>query len=1285
MDYLIDLKKQDLSGKTALEGGISLGVDANGDLKKIDETGEISDIGGSVDESRLLPETGSVSSDSVGNPVIFKAISRIDNTYWLCLPLNEDTNDRSTCDVATGVYGTVNIVSNAPSSPGGSAFFNGSSCLHGTLPAQFGASDFTVRLWMMAPAMSGSSSQTIFSTRYGDQTDESTFALLCTTEGRLFIYSNGNITSRTDTPFTLQPSVWYHVAVVRKSGVLTIYVNGEVYNSATFTNSLTRQIFGLGASWTGSSYSEAGTVYLTSLDVLNYAAYDGAFTTPAYQPGTLSGMGYEVATDSEVTNMLSSAGIDESRLIPTGGKDGDILGYQEGADRGNGADVRLLLQNAMTDSANGNAAPAAVTTQGVTLTGDNNLLFSGNDSHVTAVLATDEIFAADKEWTIDFWMKPTANSSEWNYILTENRGDWGSHSIGLTWNKSKSVLEQDTGGYVASVIKAPNWPNNSIACAANEWHFIAVEKQKTATGWSLNYYLNGAIWLQVAFTGEFVPFTSDNPFWFGGKTTDSGRWFKGEVNKLRVTMGARYGGKAFAVPDRLTDYAAPAGQPVWVDGIDRSRLLPENPANGDIPCFDATVTVGGGNDANTKALIHFDTEVKDEAAGNASPAAVTNSGITLDTENFRFGTASARFADGSNNLKVAVPQAQMMASPWLADCWFKVDDGQWNEYCRIFTQDDEQNGGWNYYLMSGNRVGVCVRNVTPNEPASAALTPGDWHYAALVYYNAKFYGFIDGVRFTVQDGSSEGFLNYIMLGKRIQSTSYSLRGNIDEFRLQLLDKVEIGKWTGLTIPVPVEAYSVAQTVGKWGKLNKNELVQSVNGITPDENGNVNIDSELTLDQLKYNDVPYKYQGMTIDSSLEDPIMTSRFYGKAVSTFGDLDSTATFPSFPFKPYLRDDRLVGGEAAIYYELWKSDSTNTDEWNTIEFKSVNAPSKIIKISAQTAGTDACVMRYTLDGLRKDGAILARIVQGKMTLSASSASNVLGDFSELNFNTNEIAKQYFDSFELKVRTEGASGDKAASGIASIKFMITEKNAAWVGINKKNLVRSINGYKPLDGAVTLPEATTSAAGLMSATDRRKSIGLTTRGFYPNALAKSGAVDFNEVIDHGFYFIGGDTPHLNYPETYQQNGGTLQVIRSGDYLTQTFIPLNIKKTFVRSCLNALSDSSERTFSAWRRPLTDTDITESKARPGYFKLPGGTIVQWGAASNITADGSTQITFPVAFPNAFLIGNATAVSGNASASGVVVSLTSVTVTGMTLIIKNHPRNSNDINVHWLAIGY
>ena len=155
--------------------------------------------------------------------------------------------------------------------------------------------------------------------------------------------------------------------------------------------------------------------------------------------------------------------------------------------------------------------------------------------------------------------------------------------------------------------------------------------------------------------------------------------------------------------------------------------------------------------------------------------------------------------------------------------------------------------------------------------------------------------------------------------------------------------------------------------------------------------------------------------------------------------------------------------------------------------------------------------------------------------------------------------------------------------------------------------------------------------------------------------------------------------------------GGFRFSRSGLYEADFAVPtasfsVNAGREMVLDFMQEATSSKAGAMSAADKLKLDSlNITESKARPGYFKLPGGTIVQWGAASNITADGSTQITFPVAFPNAFLIGNATTVSGNASASGVVVSLTAVTVTGMTLIIKNHPGNSNDINVHWLAIGY
>lgn len=235
-----------------------------------------------------------------------------------------------------------------------------------------------------------------------------------------------------------------------------------------------------------------------------------------------------------------------------------------------------------------------------------------------------------------------------------------------------------------------------------------------------------------------------------------------------------------------------------------------------------------------------------------------------------------------------------------------------------------------------------------------------------------------------------------------------------------------------------------------------------------------------------------------------------------------------------------------------------------------------------------------------------------------------------------------------------------------------------WGKLNKSELVQSVNGQTPDgSGAVTLPNATTSVAGLMAAADKTAIAGLTTSGIYPNASARSGAVDFNDVIGHGMYFIGGDTPHLNYPETYQQNGGFSQVLRNGNYLVQTFTPLNTNKVFIRSGLKALSDLSERTFSAWRRLLTDEDITESKARPGYFKLPGGTIVQWGATTDLSADGTTEITLPLAFPNEAFVAIATA-----TVSGITASAIFSGTTKLNVIAKGY--TSTPFKIYWVAIG-
>ena len=587
------------------------------------------------------------------------------------------------------------------------------------------------------------------------------------------------------------------------------------------------------------------------------------------QKDLIAGTGISITPDTtsgNVTIAATNTAIDESRLIPTGGKDGDILGYQEGADRGNGADVRLLLQNALTDSANGNAAPAAVTTQGVTLTDANDLSFDGNDSHVTAVLATDEIFAADKEWTIDFWMKPTANSSEWNYILTENTGDWGSHSIGLTWNSDDSTLEQDTGGYLASVIRSSNWPNDAVACAADQWHFVAVEKQKTSTGWSLNYYLNGAIWLQVAFTGEFVPFDSSNPFWFGGKTTDSGRWFKGEANKLRVTTGARYGGKAFAVPDRLTDYAAPAGQPVWTEGIDRSRLLPENPANGDIPCYSDEPPAGVNyNDLHTVLLLQGATT--NDAKGTKLPFSVVGSPAAQDDGSLLFA------ANDQIKTTSAAEVKRVFGSEFTVDLYVKPT--QFNSTSRQDTNFFNLSGPSTYrvYLSNFEDGGNTIKDKwglwAYAGEREITLNNDEWHHVAVDVYlvsgTRKYTFYYDGIPVLTDNWYNDGLASAAeSVSAVITFFGASDNQNFTNGYVKSLRVSDVARYKGVSFEPPTDGKYLNPPAGYWGKLNKSTLVQSVNGVAPDESGDVVLDASTIIDEFRLlpvlDTLPEGYEG-----------------------------------------------------------------------------------------------------------------------------------------------------------------------------------------------------------------------------------------------------------------------------------------------------------------------------------------------------------------------------------------------------------------------------------------
>ena len=93
------------------------------------------------------------------------------------------------------------------------------------------------------------------------------------------------------------------------------------------------------------------------------------------------------------------------------------------------------------------------------------------------------------------------------------------------------------------------------------------------------------------------------------------------------------------------------------------------------------------------------------------------------------------------------------------------------------------------------------------------------------------------------------------------------------------------------------------------------------------------------------------------------------------------------------------------------------------------------------------------------------------------------------------------------------------------------------------------------------------------------------------------------------------------------------------------------------------------------------FASSKSASGYQKLPGGLILQWGAATTAaTAPGSVVVSFPIAFPNALVALHSTRYDSASSSANTVTNVSNPTLSAFTLWSSTGPAN-----VYWSAIGY
>jgi len=199
-----------------------------------------------------------------------------------------DSSDASTTITSSGVkpnrntpfgYTTQSSTSYTPSLHGGSAYFDGTGDYLTPPLLNFGTADFTVEAWVYPTTSGDGSNNQILYISNGPTTR---LAMRLNSANKMDLYLNAvtpGVTTYTSNT-VLVPNSWYHLAAVRSSGVVSLYVNGILDNTPSASvhdisdNTTYTYIGSIGAS------TQPFTGYISDFRLTRAAVYKSSFVPP---------------------------------------------------------------------------------------------------------------------------------------------------------------------------------------------------------------------------------------------------------------------------------------------------------------------------------------------------------------------------------------------------------------------------------------------------------------------------------------------------------------------------------------------------------------------------------------------------------------------------------------------------------------------------------------------------------------------------------------------------------------------------------------------------------------------------------------------------------------------------------------------------------------------------------------------------------------------------------------------------------------------------------------------
>lgn len=410
-----------------------------------------------------------------------------------------------TGDVSIQRFNPFNPVLTTPTSYSG--YFDGTGDYLNLTGSALGSGNFTIEAWVYLTSLPNAQNA-IYSNGTGDNASATTAVAYVSSGGNLGFY---NYPTATTTSSTISLNTWTHVAIVRNSGTITLYINGvsgaTVSNSNNISDTAVQIMRGFG----GITSSPVG--YMSNLRVVvGTAVYTSNFT-PSTTPLT-------AIANTRLLTLQNATFIDNSTNNYTITSNGDSVPRQ--------------FNPFGWTSTTGSAAAYSATNYG------GSMYFDGTGDYLNL---TGAAFGTGN-FTLECWVNATSAPSDKS--IFEGRTS-GSGSTGFTLTAFTGTSIRIYSG-TSALITA------SSVNYVNSWCHVAVVKSSGTT----TLYING---VSVGTTTSLGNLTDTS--WIIG----AGRYatppsvdafFPGYISNFRIVRGQAVYSSNFAPPVSLLSFNANA-------------------------------------------------------------------------------------------------------------------------------------------------------------------------------------------------------------------------------------------------------------------------------------------------------------------------------------------------------------------------------------------------------------------------------------------------------------------------------------------------------------------------------------------------------------------------------------------------------------------------------------------------------------------------------------------------------------------------------------------------------